>query len=520
VYGYPAFSNTTYVQWDAGAMGGISDGGGDWSATNKWWNGATNQNWADNLDAVIGNYGVPGTITVTNTSPQFNSLTLNPVAYGNYGLTGNPLRIASGTINANAATTISNNITGLAALAKNGIATLTLAASNNFPGVAAINQGTVKVSHPNALGTSSAVIQSGATLDINGQSLGNGRGSLIVAGNGVGGNGAIINSGATQIQAMTNLAMTADTTVSTVNTWHLRSNPASGLDMGGHTLTKIGGNQLYIQLWPGLVQNPGNVIVSNGNFMIGFNTWTGSGATNTMTFHSGTTFQIYKGSANYVFSTVLNGATLLFSPEAAFTGNWTGGIALSGTSTIKAETNVTLNGVISGSGNLVKTGTGTLTLGGTNTYYGTTTVSNGTLRVANANFAPNSTIAVATNSVLQLNLAVTNTIANLVLNGVSQPLGVYGSNNTAYITGPGSLRVGTAIPTTPTNLNYAYSNNVLTLSWPANYLGWSLQAQTSSLAVGLSTNWFTLPGSALVTSTNFYISTTNAAVFYRLFYQP
>jgi autotransporter-associated beta strand protein len=41
--------------------------------------------------------------------------------------------------------------------------------------------------------------------------------------------------------------------------------------------------------------------------------------------------------------------------------------------------NITLNGILSGNGGLIKTGTGTLTLGSINSYKGTTTVNNGTL---------------------------------------------------------------------------------------------------------------------------------------------
>ena len=75
-------------------------------------------------------------------------------------------------------------------------------------------------------------------------------------------------------------------------------------------------------------------------------------------------------------------------------------------------------------------------------------------------------------------------------------------------------------PTTPTNLTFSISNNGLTLSWPANYLGWVLQAQTNSLGTGLGTNWVTAPGSSQVTTTTIPLVATNPAVFYRLMYQP
>ena len=58
----------------------------------------------------------------------------------------------------------------------------------------------------------------------------------------------------------------------------------------------------------------------------------------------------------------------------------------------------------------------------------------------------------------------------------------------------------------------------MTLSWPEDYAGWSLQAQTNTLATGLSTNWHTILGSSALTSTNLPISAANPSVFYRLSY--
>jgi hypothetical protein len=78
---------------------------------------------------------------------------------------------------------------------------------------------------------------------------------------------------------------------------------------------------------------------------------------------------------------------------------------------------------------------------------------------------------------------------------------------------------GTLIPTTPTNLLVSVNGGQINLSWPTSYVGWSLQVQTNSLNVGLSTNWFTIPGSSLVTSTN-YPLLNGGAVFFRMFYQP
>jgi hypothetical protein len=76
------------------------------------------------------------------------------------------------------------------------------------------------------------------------------------------------------------------------------------------------------------------------------------------------------------------------------------------------------------------------------------------------------------------------------------------------------------IPTDPTNLTFAVTNGQISLSWPAEYLGWSLQKQTNALNVGLSTNWETVVGTDSVTSTNFPVDEAEATFFRMLLLQP
>ena len=71
--------------------------------------------------------------------------------------------------------------------------------------------------------------------------------------------------------------------------------------------------------------------------------------------------------------------------------------------------------------------------------------------------------------------------------------------------------------TAPT-LSKLVSGGTLTLSWPASHLGYTLQQQTNSRSLGLSTNWVALSGSVSVTSTNIPIDATKPTVFYRLVY--
>jgi hypothetical protein len=94
--------------------------------------------------------------------------------------------------------------------------------------------------------------------------------------------------------------------------------------------------------------------------------------------------------------------------------------------------------------------------------------------------------------------------------------GLAWTNNLAV---DGSISVFQSVALNPTNITFSVSGSTLTLSWPADHLGWHLQAQTNTLAAGLTSNaWVVVPGSDQITSTNISISKTNPTVFYRLVY--
>ena len=65
----------------------------------------------------------------------------------------------------------------------------------------------------------------------------------------------------------------------------------------------------------------------------------------------------------------------------------------------------------------------------------------------------------------------------------------------------------------PTNITVSVSSNTLTIAWPADHVGWILQAQTNGLSTG---QWFDLPGSDAVNAVVIPINPANTSVFYRL----
>lgn len=94
------------------------------------------------------------------------------------------------------------------------------------------------------------------------------------------------------------------------------------------------------------------------------------------------------------------------------------------------------------------------------------------------------------------------------------PSGI-GANNRTWYDGLGYAIV---VSTTPPTLTNNLSGGTLTLSWPAAHTGWRLQAQTNPVALGLGTNWFTVPGSAVTNQMSFPVAAGAETIFYRLAY--
>ena len=244
---------------------------------------------------------------------------------------------------------------------------------------------------PRSASTMGGTIISGTgILDINNKILGT---EVITISGAGGGSGAIINTGAEQINAIGRLVLAGDASIGGSGTrWDLR-NSSPTLDMGTgvgapFTLTKAGSN--YVALVGVTVSNPGD-IDGRENGTLSIQTappWVALPA-NSITVRNGATLSTYQAANPTSWSIVMEDSTILrCESTAASTQNiWTGPVTLedAGTVTFQADATMTVAGDISGTGSSIsKTGNFTTALAGNNSYTGTTTVSAGVLALQNA----------------------------------------------------------------------------------------------------------------------------------------
>ncbi|WP_199792594.1 fibronectin-binding autotransporter adhesin ShdA [Salmonella enterica] len=236
-------------------------------------------------------------------------------------------------------TTATSNWNG-SKLTKQGDGTLILSNTGNDYGDTEIDGGILAAKDAAALGTGDVTIAESATLALS-------QGTLD---NNVTGEGQIVKSGSDE------LIVTGD------------NNYSGGTTISGGTLTADHADSLG----SGDIDNSGVLKVGEGDLE---NTLSGSGSL----VKTGTGELTLSGDNSYSGGTTIIGGTLT-ADHADSLG--TGAVANSGVLQVGEGE---LENTLSGSGSLVKTGTGELTLSGDNSYSGATTITDGTLIAANVN---------------------------------------------------------------------------------------------------------------------------------------
>src|SRR5262249_54852947 len=145
-----------------------------------------------------------------------------------------------------------------------------------------------------------------------GFALGTRQERIFIAGSGVNGAGALVNTGADQINATRFVTLTGDATVGGTGRLDVRGsssskNPPDGLlDLAGYTLTKAGANKLAIV---STLVTDGNIVVNQGTLSIETTSVVqGSG---TITLNAGTTLQLWDNTiGNVTRNMAFNGITV------------------------------------------------------------------------------------------------------------------------------------------------------------------------------------------------------------------
>ncbi len=299
--------------------------------------------------------------------------------------------------------TLDNNVTGEGQIVKSGSDELIVTGDNNYSGGTTISGGTLSAKDAASLGSGDVDIAENAKLELS-------QGTLD---NNVTGVGQIVKSGSDELIVTGANDYSGGTTITggTLTADHADSLGSGDIDnsgvlqvgegelkntlFGSGSLVKTGTGELTLNgdndysggttiddgvliaasvnaLGSGDIDNSGVLQVGEGELK---NTLFGSGSL----VKTGTGELTLSGDNTYSGGTTISDGTLI-ADHADSLG--TGAVANSGVLQVGEGE---LENTLSGSGSLVKTGTGELTLGGDNSYSGDTTIADGTLIAANVN---------------------------------------------------------------------------------------------------------------------------------------
>ncbi|HFE7023392.1 TPA: fibronectin-binding autotransporter adhesin ShdA [Salmonella enterica subsp. enterica serovar Newport] len=347
--GVDANDNTNYelstgLSWYAGANSARAahgtftvDAGSTFTVTSELDETTATSNWNGSKLTKQGD----GTLILSNTGNDYGDTEIDGgilAAKDAAALGTGDVTIAESATLALSQGTLDNNVTGGGQIVKSGSDDLIVTGDNNYSGGTTITGGTLTADHADSLG--SGDIDNSGVLKV-------GEGDLE---NTLSGSGSLVKTG------------TGELTLSGGNDY------SGGTTITGGTLTADHADSLG----SGDIDNSGVLKVGEGDLE---NTLSGSGSL----VKTGTGELTLSGDNTYSGGTTITGGTLT-ADHADSLGS--GDIDNSGVFKVGEGE---LKNTLSGSGSLVKTGTGELTLSGDNTYSGGTTISDGTLIAASVN---------------------------------------------------------------------------------------------------------------------------------------
>ncbi|MBJ4191897.1 autotransporter-associated beta strand repeat-containing protein [Salmonella enterica subsp. enterica serovar Derby] len=425
---------TTALTWYADRDDAVTDAHGTFNLTNADGSFAVNT-VLENVDATLdpdSATGWDGTSLIKQGAGTLilnaeNTYTVGTTISGGTLVATNVDALGSGdvtddaTLELNTGGTFDNAISGSGQVVKSGDKMLTLSGTNSYSGGTLISGGTLVATNVDALG--SGDVTDDATLELNtggtfdnaisgsGQVVKSGDDTLTLSGSNTYTGGTIISGGtlvASNVEALGTGDVTNDAVLE-LNTGGDFDNAISGsgqvVKSGDETLTLSGANSYT----GGTLISGGTLIASNvealgtgdvtDNAVLELNTGgdfdnaiSGSGQVE----KSGDETLTLSGANSYTGGTLISSGTLVANDVNALgTGDVTDNAVL------ELNTGGTFDNAISGSGQVVKSGDETLTLSGSNTYTGGTTINDGTLIATSVDALGSGDVT--DNAVLELN---------------------------------------------------------------------------------------------------------------------
>jgi autotransporter-associated beta strand protein len=338
-----------------------------------------------------------GSLTVINSSMTANNSVVAGAGSASGQTAGSNLYVMSGvnaTFGGTGNSQLAGSISGDGGLVKNDSGTLNLSGANDYTGGTTVNGGVLR-------GTTDSIqgdFTNNASVTLDQSASGSYTGSMT-------GSGSLTKAGAGTV------------TLSGTNSY------AGGTTVSGG---KLLGSTSSLQ---GNMANNANVEFSQSTSGTYSGAMNGSGAL----IKSGTGTVTLSGPNSYSGGTTVSGGAL-----RGTTTSLQGNITNNATTEFDQNTNGNFPGTMSGSGALVKSGTGKVTLAGPNTYTGGTTVSGGTLQGTTLSLQGN----IANNASVEFNQSTSGTFAGIMSGSGTL---VKSGTGTVTLAGPNTYSGGTTV---------------------------------------------------------------------------
>jgi len=397
-------------------------------------------NGAGNVVAASTNLALSGTVTLANANytgatTVNNGSTLN-ITGGSFGSSTSTITVGAVTTNnINVVLNVSTSGTVTAALLNMGEAGNETDASMNISGAGTYNITKTALGGNPANGgvgnSPGAITITGGNVNLGATYIGRGGGLV------VNNSGAVVTASLLNVSSNAgahNATFTLDAGSMTVGT----SGSTGAFEVGttsgdgNNSIIMVNGTLTYLGT-DGLQLGSDSIFTMSGGTAnlsaITVDSAPGGNGTSEVTIGGGST--LYLGGATGGIGILVNSPSAtdyvhLGNTPVGALANWTSSAPITlqsgSTATFQAADslgnahNISLSGVLSGAGNLIKTGAGVLTLSGPNTYSGLTTLNGGTLNLGNSTALADTSGITFTSGTLQYGSGITTDVSPKIIN--------------------------------------------------------------------------------------------------------